>query len=97
MTTDPSFHMLVKDRFVIMGKGMVLTGTIDKGSLHVGDEVLIRGAGSGDLTTTVTSIESRRRIVTEAASGETVGILIQGLRREQVEPGFELMSPESTV
>ncbi len=97
MTTDPRFHMLIQDRFAIAGKGVVLTGTIDQGSLRVGDEVVIRGTDPGGLKTTVTSIESGRKIVQEAVAGATVGILIQGIRREDAQPGFELLSPERIV
>ncbi len=94
MPTDPFFHMKVDDVFNIAGRGTVVTGTIDKGTLHTGDEIVIRG-GNQDLTTSVTSIEAFRKVIPDAAQGEAVGVLLKGVRRGEVERGFELISPEA--
>jgi elongation factor Tu len=60
MTTDPSFHMIVEDVFMIRNRGMVVTGKIETGILNVGDEVVIKGANA-EKTTIVTGIEAFRK------------------------------------
>lgn len=97
MTTDPYFHMPITGRFAIAGKGVVLTGTVDKGSLRSGDEIFIRGAGSGDLKVTVASIEANRKIVEQANEGDTIGILVKGLTRDEVQFAAEVLSPDLTA
>lgn len=93
MPTDPFFRMVVEDVFSIAGRGTVVTGKIDTGTVRPGDEVLIRGGGR-DLKATVTSIESFRKVIASAQAGNTIGLLLQGIGRAQVERGFELLSPE---
>jgi elongation factor Tu len=93
MPTDPFFHMLVQDVFSIRGRGTVVTGSVDTGTLRPGDEVLIRG-GVADKKATVTSIEAFRKVIDEARAGDTVGILLKDVNRVDVERGFELMSPD---
>lgn len=93
MPTDPYFHMHVKDVFSIGGKGIVVTGPIEKGTLRAGDEILIRG-GPADRKAVVVGIEAARKTIEEAKTGDSVGILLKDLKRADVERGFELMSPD---
>jgi elongation factor Tu len=92
MTADPLFHMIVEDVFSIRGRGTVVTGKIDTGSLKVGDEIMIRGA-KGDKKAVVTGIEAFRKTLEQAKSGDTVGILLRDITKEDVAKGDELHSP----
>jgi elongation factor Tu len=93
MPTDPFFHMLVQDVFSIRGRGTVVTGSVDTGTLRPGDEVLIRG-GLADKKAVVSAIEAFRKVIEEAKAGDTVGILLKDINRADVDRGFELMSPD---
>lgn len=97
MTADPYFHMIVSGHFAITGRGVVLSGTVDKGSLRSGDEILIRGAGSGDLKVKAASIEANRKIVEQANVGDTIGILVKGLTRDEVQFAAEVLGPDLTA
>lgn len=92
MPTDPSFHMIVQDVFSIRGRGTVVTGSIDSGTLHPGDEVLIRGGGR-DKKVVVASIESFNKVIEAARAGNAVGILLKDVNPRDVDRGFELVSP----
>ena len=94
MPTDPFFHMQVQDVFSIRNRGTVLTGKIDMGTLRTGDEVVIRG-GNGDKRAVVTGIEAFKKILDQATAGDTVGILLAELSKADVQPGNELLSPDS--
>lgn len=92
MSSNESFHMIVEDVFSIRGRGTVATGKIESGTLKVGDELVIRRK-SGDKTATVTGIETFRKAVTEAQAGQTVGILLKDVDREDVQRGDEILGP----
>jgi len=94
MTTDPLFHMSVQDVFSIRGRGTVVTGTIEAGGLHVGDEVVIHGPG-GDKKTVVAGIEMSRKVLDQAGQGDAVGVLLRDINRDDVHRGDELRSPGS--
>ncbi len=94
MPTDPFFHMQVQDVFSIRNRGTVLTGEIDTGSLRTGDEVVIRGV-NGDKRAVVTGIEAFKKTLDQANAGDTVGILLAKITRADVQPGDELLSPDS--
>jgi len=96
MPTDPSFHMIVQDVFSIRGRGTVVTGSVDSGSLRPGDEVVIRGGGR-DKKAVVTSIESFKKMIEQAKAGDTVGILLKDVSKPDFERGFELVSPDRVV
>ncbi len=92
MGTDPSFHMIVEDVFSIRGRGTVVTGKIDAGTLRKGDEVLLRRT-AGDKRVVVAGIESFRKTLDRANAGDNVGILLKDVRKEEVQRGDELVSP----
>jgi len=94
MTTDPSFRMIVEDVFSIRNRGTVVTGKIETGTLKVGDEIVIRGR-NGEKTTTVTGIESFRKVLDQANPGDMVGILLKDISREDIQRGDEILSPRS--
>lgn len=93
MPTDPFFRMRVSDVFSIRGRGIVVTGSVESGSLRPGDEVIIRG-GLRDKKAVVTSIEAFRKVIEEAKAGDTVGVLLKDINKQDVEHGFELASPD---
>ncbi|MGE5072741.1 MAG: EF-Tu/IF-2/RF-3 family GTPase [Anaerolineae bacterium] len=92
MTTDPSFHMTVKDVFSIAKRGTVVTGTVDSGTLKLGDEVIIRGRGQ-EKKVTVAGIEMFRKVLGQAVSGDNVGLLLKDVARQDVQPGDEIVAP----
>lgn len=83
---DAGFALTVEDVFTIHGRGAVVTGRVARGKISVGDCVLIQGK-NGTLTAQVDGIEALRRILDSASEGDTVGILLHGVGREQVAPG----------
>lgn len=85
MSTDPTFRMTVQDIFSIKGRGTVVTGRIESGTLGVGDEILIQGKSSK--TTVVNGIEMFRKIVDRARTGDNVGILLKDISKEDVQQG----------
>ena len=93
MPTDPFFRMRVQDVFSIAGKGTVVTGSVDAGTVRPGDEVIIRG-GLADKKAVVRAIDAFRKVIDEAKAGDTVGILLKDIGRADVQRGFELMSPD---
>ncbi len=96
MSTDPLFRLVVQDVFSIAKRGTVVTGKIEVGALKVGDEVVIRGRGS-EKKTTVSGIESFRKMLQQANQGDTVGILLKDVTKADVQRGDELLSPDSTL
>ncbi len=94
MSADPFFHMVVEDVFSIRGRGTVVTGKVEAGSLKVGDEIVIRGRGA-DKTAVVTGIEMFRKVRDQASAGDMVGVLLKDVAREDVQRGDELLSPSS--
>ncbi len=91
MSADPFFRMVVQDVFSIVKRGTVVTGKIEAGTVKVGDEIMIRGKGSGKKTM-VAGIEAFRKVLTQASQGDTVGILLKDVGREQVQKGDEIVS-----
>ena len=81
--TDKPFLMPVEDVFTITGRGTVLTGKVERGKVNVNDEVEIVGIREKQKTT-VTGIEMFRKLLDFAEAGENVGILIRGIKREEV-------------
>src|SRR4051812_48356641 len=77
------FRLTVQDVFVIKNRGLVATGRVELGPLAVGDEVRINGARAVQ----VDAIESFRKKLDEAASGDNVGLLFAGLGRSDISPG----------
>jgi elongation factor Tu len=92
--TDKPFLMPVEDVFTITGRGTVLTGKVERGTVNVNDEVEIVGIRDKQKTT-VTGIEMFRKLLDFAEAGENVGILIRGIKREEVERGQVVCKPGS--
>ena len=84
--TDKPFLMPVEDVFTITGRGTVITGKIERGTVNVNDEVEIVGIREKQKTT-VTCIEMFRKLLDYAEAGENVGLLLRGTKREDVERG----------
>ncbi|MEO1040625.1 MAG: elongation factor Tu, partial [Pseudomonadota bacterium] len=91
---DQDFLMPIEDVFSISGRGTVVTGRIERGVLHVGDEIEI--VGIRDTTkTTCTGVEMFRKLLDQGQAGDNVGALLRGVEREGVERGQVLAKPGS--
>ena len=84
--TDKAFLLPIEDVFSISGRGTVVTGRVETGIVKVGEEVEIVGIKETQ-TTTVTGVEMFRKLLDEGRAGDNVGILIRGIKREEVERG----------
>ncbi|MGO9454667.1 MAG: elongation factor Tu [Candidatus Binataceae bacterium] len=92
--TDKPFLMPVEDVFSISGRGTVVTGRVDRGKVKVGEEVEI--VGFRDTTkTVVTGVEMFRKLLDEGQAGDNIGVLLRGVKREDVERGQVLAAPGS--
>ena len=85
--TDKPFLMPVEDVFTITGRGTVATGRVERGVLHVGDEVEIVGLKEEKGKTVVTGIEMFRKLLDEAQAGDNIGALLRGVQRTEIERG----------
>jgi len=94
MSTDPSFRMTVQDVFTIKNRGTVVTGKVESGTLNVGDEILLTHGGV-DKKTVATGIEMFRKVTSQAQVGDTVGVLLKGIGRQDVQSGDVLTGPEN--
>ncbi|QQR80837.1 MAG: elongation factor Tu [Deltaproteobacteria bacterium] len=92
--TDKPFLMPVEDVFSISGRGTVATGRIEKGKVKVGEEVELVGI-KDTAKTVVTGIEMFRKLLDDGMAGDNVGVLLRGLKREDVERGQVLAKPGS--
>jgi elongation factor Tu len=95
-TTKP-FLMPVEDVFTITGRGTVVTGRIERGIVKVNEDVEIVGIKELVTKTTVTGIEMFRKLLDEGQAGENVGLLIRGVKREDVERGQVIVKPGTTT
>ena len=84
---DKPFLMPVEDVFTITGRGTVVTGRIERGIIKVNEEVQIVGIRPETTKTTVTGVEMFRKLLDEGRAGENVGLLLRGIKREDVERG----------
>jgi len=91
---DKSFLMCIEDVFNIEGRGTVVTGRVERGILKKMEEVEIVGLKE-TRKTTATDIEMFRKLLDEARSGENVGVLLRGTKKEEVERGMVLAKPGS--
>ncbi|MFD7334924.1 elongation factor Tu [Streptomyces violascens] len=94
---DKPFLMPVEDVFTITGRGTVVTGRIERGVLKVNETVDIIGIRPEKTTTTVTGIEMFRKLLDEGQAGENVGLLLRGIKREDVERGQCIIKPGSVT
>ena len=93
--TDKPFLMPVEDIFTITGRGTVATGRVERGVLHLNDELEIVGISEETKKTVVTGIEMFRKQLDEAMAGDNVGLLLRGINRDQIERGQVLCKPGS--
>ena len=93
---DLPFLMPIEDVFSISGRGTVVTGKVDQGIVKVGEEVAIVGIRDTQ-NTTCTGVEMFRKLLDEGRAGENVGVLLRGLKREDVERGQVLCKPGSIL
>ena len=91
--TDKPFLMPVEDVFSITGRGTVATGRVERGTLHVSDEVEIIGIHDDVKKTVVTGIEMFRKLLHEAQAGDNIGALLRGIQRTEIERGQVLIKP----
>ena len=85
--TDKPFLMPVEDVFTITGRGTVATGRVERGVLHVSDEVEIVGLMEEKRKVVVTGIEMFRKLLDEAQAGDNIGALLRGIQRTDIERG----------
>ena len=91
--TDKPFLMPVEDVFTITGRGTVATGRVERGTLHLNDEVEIVGIKEETKKTVVTGIEMFRKMLDEAQAGDNIGALLRGIQRTEIERGQVLAKP----
>jgi len=93
MPADPVFRMTVQDIFSIKGRGTVVTGRIESGTITVGDEIRIQRNGYSK-TAVVAGVEMRRKVVAHAQVGDDVGVLLKEIGREDIQQGDILTGSE---
>ncbi len=93
--TDKPFLMPVEDVFTITGRGTVATGRVERGTLHLNDEVEIVGIKEDTRKTVVTGIEMFRKLLDEAQAGDNIGALLRGVQRTEIERGQVIVKPGS--
>ena len=92
---DKPFLMSVEDVFSIEGRGTVATGRIERGICKIGDEVEIIGLMKAPKKTTITGVEMFNKTLDKGIAGDNVGVLVRGLKREDIERGQVLAKPGS--
>lgn len=91
---DKPFLMPVEDVFSIQGRGTVVTGRIEQGTIKVGEDIEILGLmQGGPLKTTVTGVEMFKKILDHGQAGDNVGLLLRGLKRDEVQRGQVVAKP----
>ena len=95
--TDKPFLMPIEDIFTITGRGTVATGRVERGVLHVNDEVEIVGISEETKKTVCTGIEMFRKLLDEAQAGDNIGALLRGIQRTEIQRGQVLSKPGSVT
>ena len=95
--TDKPFLMPVEDVFTITGRGTVVTGRVERGVVNVNEEVEIVGIKPTTTKTTVTGVEMFRKLLDQGQAGDNVGLLLRGVKREDVERGQVVIKPGTTT
>ena len=95
--TDKPFLMPVEDVFTISGRGTVATGRVERGTLHLNDEIEIVGIKEETEKSVVTGIEMFRKTLDEAMAGDNVGLLLRGVDRDGIERGQVIAKPGSVT
>ena len=93
--TDKPFLMPVEDVFTITGRGTVATGRVERGTLKVGDAAEIVGLQDKPTETVVTGVEMFRKTLDQALAGDSIGALLRGIDRDDIERGQVLAKPGS--
>ncbi|MCM1181751.1 MAG: elongation factor Tu [Roseburia sp.] len=91
--TDQPFLMPIEDIFTITGRGTVATGRVERGTLHLNEEVEIVGISEETKKTVVTGIEMFRKLLDEAQAGDNIGALLRGIQRTEIQRGQVLAKP----
>jgi elongation factor Tu len=91
---DKPFLMPIEDVFSITGRGTVVTGKVEQGKVHTGDEIEIIGIKETQ-TTTCTGVEMFRKLLDEGQAGDNIGALLRGIDKEEVNRGQVLAAPGS--
>nr|WP_315102733.1 elongation factor Tu [uncultured Catonella sp.] len=94
---DKPFLMPVEDVFTITGRGTVATGRVERGTLHINDELEIVGGRDENRKTTATGIEMFRKLLDSAEAGDNIGALLRGVNRDELERGQVLCKPGSVT
>src|SRR6201986_2536082 len=94
---DKPFLMPVEDVFSITGRGTVVTGRIERGTIHTGESVDIVGIKEKAQSTVVTGVEMFRKILDDGQAGDNVGLLLRGIKREEVERGQVVIKPGTST
>ena len=95
--TDLPFLMPIEDVFTITGRGTVATGRVERGMLHINDEVEIVGIKEENKKSVCTGIEMFRKLLDEAQAGDNIGALLRGVARTEIERGQVLIKPGSVT
>ncbi len=95
--TDKPFLMPIEDVFSITGRGTVATGRVERGTLHMSDDVEIIGVKEETQKSVVTGIEMFRKLLDEAQAGDNIGVLLRGIQRTDIERGQVLAKPGSVT
>jgi len=90
---DKPFLMPIEDVFSISGRGTVVTGRVERGRIRVGDEVEVVGFREEPIRTVATGVEMFRKVLDEGIAGDNIGILLRGVRKEEVERGMVVAAP----
>jgi len=93
MSADPFFRMTVEDVFFIRGRGTVVTGRIESGTLNTNDEIYLRRSNSSRKVT-VNGIEMLRKLLDQARAGDNIGVLLRDLTKQEVEKGDVLLGSD---
>ena len=94
---EKPFLMPIEDVFTITGRGTVVTGRVERGIVKVNETVDIVGIQERKQTTTVTGVEMFRKLLDEGRAGDNVGLLLRGIKREDVERGQVVIKPGTTT
>ncbi|ONI73318.1 translation elongation factor Tu [Actinosynnema sp. ALI-1.44] len=95
--TERPFLMPIEDVFTITGRGTVVTGRIERGVVNVNEEVEILGIREKATKTTVTGVEMFRKLLDQGQAGDNVGLLVRGVKREDVERGMVVAKPGTST
>ena len=93
--TEKPFMMAIEDVFSIKGRGTVVTGRIERGTVKVGEDLEIVGLREDKMKTVCTGVEMFHKILDRGEAGDNVGVLLRGIERDEVERGMVLSKPGS--